>query len=123
MRATRPEGANPKATNSQEPSSTPAQPPEDAGLPKPLTGKGSVPPSERDPKRVLTPKERKEQLAQQDGNCANCGNKIPGGSGKGHHTPLRHADGGKTAIGPNGGVRIVCDPCHQKLHSKVDPAN
>lgn len=91
-------------------------------LSKPASGKGSVPPDQRDPQRVATPKQKQEQLKQQNGNCANCGEKVGDGEGIGHHEE-RHADGGRTTVGPDGNVKVVCDPCHKDLHSTPPAPN
>ena len=80
-------------------------------LPKPPRGKGSVPPNQRDKKRVWTACENKKKLAAQDGKCANCGK--PTKKGAGHHIK-RHADGGPT---DDDNHAVVCDPCHKELHS------
>jgi len=48
-----------------------------ANVPKPPTGKGSVPPSQRDPKRVVSNTEKREVLNNQGGNCAQCGSQRP----------------------------------------------
>jgi hypothetical protein len=63
-----------------------------AGLPTPGKGKGTVPPSQRDPKRVWTKKEGTQQLEKQDGKCAQPKNVN---ETQGHHNK-RHADGGQT---------------------------
>ncbi len=83
-------------------------------LDKSPTGKGSVPPNQRDPKRTLTPKEISEKLAEQGGKCANCGKEIGKGEGRAHHYPERHADGARTTKETN---KIVCDDCHKELHT------
>jgi RHS repeat-associated protein len=82
-------------------------------LPKPPTGKGAVPPSQRDPKRVWTKEENAKKLDQQGGNCANCGKPTDIDNAAGHHVD-RHADGGKT---DSGNHAVVCNPCHKDLHS------
>ena len=74
------------------------------------TGKGSVPPEQRAPQRTATPKQKADKLAEQGGNCANCGEPPADGKGIGHHYPDRHADGGKDIVN-------VCDGCHKELHS------
>jgi uncharacterized protein RhaS with RHS repeats len=84
-----------------------------AGLPKPPTGAGSVPPGQRDPKRTWTKEENKAKLQEQGGNCANCGNKTSADNAAGHHVD-RHADGGKTDATNQA---VVCTDCHKELHS------
>jgi len=87
----------------------------DGSLPKPPTGPGAVPKSERDPKRFFTPAEREAKRAEQGGKCANgCGSKIDASNSAGHHIK-RHADGGRTV--PENHAE-VCNDCHKKLHSK-----
>lgn len=84
-------------------------------LPKPATGRGTVPPSERDPKRVWTKEENAKQLKLQGGQCANCGKPTAMDNSAGHHKK-RHADGGKT--NPENHA-VVCDPCHRDLHKRT----
>jgi len=86
-----------------------------APLPKPPTGPGTVPKSERDPKRLFTPAERDAKRAEQAGECGNgCGTKIDQSNSAGHHKE-RHADGGRTV--PENHVE-VCIDCHRDIHSK-----
>ncbi len=85
-------------------------------LPKPPRGKGSVPPSQRDPKRTWTKEENTKKLEQQGGNCANCGQKTDINDAAGHHID-RHADGGQTNSDNHA---VVCNPCHKDLHGKGD---
>jgi RHS repeat-associated protein len=82
------------------------------GIPKPPKGKGAVPPSERDPKRVFTKEQKSEMLKQQDNKCAKCGEPKSVDEVHGHHK-IRHADGGKTI--PENGV-AVCKECHTEIH-------
>ena len=83
-------------------------------LPKSPTGKGSIPPSERDPKRVWTKSQKNKALDMRDGQCDGCGLQISVDQARGHHI-IRHADGGLT----NGGnLAILCDPCHKDIHRK-----
>jgi RHS repeat-associated protein len=103
------DGRPPSETNPVITSSTVGQ----SGLPKPGAGKGSVPPDQRDPKRVSTSSEKDKQLAKQGGKCANCGEPVKPGEGIGHHVE-RHADGGKT---DSANVPVVCKDCHKDLHS------
>ena len=102
--STAPVAANPPATQQQA----------STGLPKAGKGKGTVPPDQRDPKRVWTKKERQEQLEQkQEGKCANCGEPKKVNETQGHHKK-RHADGGGTV--PENHAE-VCKKCHVELHS------
>lgn len=83
-------------------------------LPKPPTGKGAVPKSERDPKRLFTAAEREAKRAEQGDQCANgCGTEINQENSAGHHIK-RHADGGRSV--PENHAE-VCDDCHKELHS------
>jgi len=82
-------------------------------VPKPPTGRGSVPPADRDPKRNFTPNERADKRAEQNNQCAQCGDSIEHSNSHGHHVE-RHADGGLTV--PENHVE-VCIPCHKDLHS------
>ncbi len=81
---------------------------------KPPTGKGSVSPDQRDPKRVYSKNEKQEMLDDQGGNCAQCGESKTVDEVQGHHVQ-RHADGGQTTK-DNGAA--VCTDCHKDLHSK-----
>jgi RHS repeat-associated protein len=83
-------------------------------IPKPPTGPGSVPKSQRDPKRTWTPSEREAQRQAQGGECATgCGTKLDASNSRGHHKQ-RHADGGRT---DDENHAEVCVDCHRKLHS------
>lgn len=83
-------------------------------LPKPPTGKGSVPKADRDPKRTWTPAERATKRDAQGGKCATgCGKDIDASNSHGHHVK-RHADGGRTN---DANHAEVCVDCHSKLHS------
>jgi hypothetical protein len=95
--------------------STTGPPTETVGtVPKPPRGKGTAPPSQRDPQRVFTPKQQQEKLAQQGGVCPACGDSVKDLSkGRGHHVK-RHADGGRTTQGNH---VVVHDECHKKIHS------
>ncbi|MCK4743627.1 MAG: HNH endonuclease [Sulfuriflexus sp.] len=84
------------------------------GLPKPPRGKGSVPPSERDPIRVLSKKKKGSLLNDRGGKCEGCGKKISVDEARGHHIK-RHADGGRTN---SKNTAILCDPCHKNIHKK-----
>ncbi len=81
-------------------------------LPKPGKGKGSVSPSQRDPKRVYTQKQKGEMLEAQGGKCAGCDQVKTVDEVHGHHLK-RHADGGKTTM-ENGAA--LCKECHTKIH-------
>ena len=82
-------------------------------LPKPPRGVGSVPPAQRDPKRVWTPAEREAKRQQQGGQCATgCGTAIDQSNSRGHHIK-RHADGGATN---DSNHAEVCVTCHRELH-------
>jgi RHS repeat-associated protein len=106
------------AQASQSSQSTPAQPPDGtSGLPKLPTGKGSVPPEQRDPKRVWTKAENKRKLDQQGGKCANCGKDTTIDESRGHHTK-RHADGTPTDDQHHA---VVCIGCHKELHQPPGP--
>ena len=83
-------------------------------LPKLPTGAGSVPPSQRDPQRRFSPREKAEQLRAQGGKCAGCQKPVGPGEGISHHATRRHADGGKTVRSNHA---VVCPDCHQKIHS------
>lgn len=86
-------------------------------LPKVPTGPGTVPKSDRDPKRLFTPSEREAKRAEQGNQCANgCGTKIDESNSAGHHVQ-RHADGGKTTSENHA---EVCNTCHAKVHSKEE---
>lgn len=80
-------------------------------LEKSKTGKGSVPPSQRDKKRVPSAKEKAEERKAHDNNCANCGNKTEAKDTEHHHYPERHSDGGKKTV-------PVCKDCHKYLHKR-----
>jgi RHS repeat-associated protein len=83
-------------------------------LPKPSTGPGNVPKSERDPKRFFTPAEREAKRTDQGHKCGNgCGAKIDESNSAGHHIK-RHADGGRSVRENHS---EVCIRCHNDLHS------
>ncbi len=84
------------------------------GLPKSPTGKGSVSPNQRDPKRVLTKNEKGDLLNKRGGKCEGCGKDIGVDDARGHHIK-RHADGGQTT---SKNTAILCDPCHKNIHKK-----
>jgi hypothetical protein len=78
-------------------------------LPNPGKGKGTVPPSERDPQRSFTTKQKQEMINKQNGKCLSCGENKPL---EGHHIK-RHADGGRTTTTNGAGL---CKECHIKKH-------
>ena len=88
--------------------------PEIKEIPKSPTGKGKVPPSQRDPKRVMTKKEKAEMMKERGEKCESCNEKITIDQARGHHIE-RHADGGKTT---KENTAILCEGCHTKVHSK-----
>ncbi|AXT61698.1 HNH endonuclease [Aquimarina sp. AD10] len=75
---------------------------------------GCVPPGKRDPKRVMTKKEKSEMLNENGGKCEGCEKDITIDEAKGHHIK-RHADGGPTT---KENTAILCDGCHKEIHSK-----
>ncbi|WP_185153144.1 RHS repeat domain-containing protein, partial [Chryseobacterium sp. 8AT] len=85
--------------------------PEEGKLEKSPTGKGSVPPSERDPKRVPTAKEKKAQWTENNKECANCEKEMSLEDTRSHHYPKRWSDGGRKTV-------PVCKTCHKQLHKK-----
>jgi nitrate reductase cytochrome c-type subunit len=80
-------------------------------LDKSPSGPGTVPKSERDPKRVPSAKEKKEQLENQNNKCLNCDKKINEKESGSHHYPKRHSDGGSKTV-------QVFETCHKDLHKK-----
>jgi RHS repeat-associated protein len=95
------------ANNSQTSNASPP-------IPKPPTGKGTVPPDQRDPKRVFSRTERSDRLDKQNGKCAQCGADKTVDEVHAHHE-IRHADGGKTDAS---NIKAVCTDCHKELHKK-----
>ena len=85
-------------------------------IPKPPTGKGSVAPGARDPKRSATTTERGKMLDERGGKCENCSKDLKNEDAKSHHIE-RHADGGATT--PEN-TAIVCKDCHVEIH-RPDP--
>jgi RHS repeat-associated protein len=83
-----------------------------SALPSPGKGRGSVPPSQRDPKRLYSKDAIAEKLEQQGGKCAKCGAPKKASEVRGHHK-TRHADGGKTN---SGNLAAVCEGCHIEIH-------
>jgi len=83
-------------------------------LPKAPPGRGTVPKSERDPKRFFTPSESQAKRTEQGNKCGNgCGKTIDQSNSRGHHI-VRHADGGRT-VSENHSE--VCVDCHVKIHA------
>ncbi|HLJ85745.1 MAG TPA: RHS repeat-associated core domain-containing protein [Candidatus Angelobacter sp.] len=80
--------------------------------PDPPTGRGTVPPDQRDPKRTWTKPERQQRLDQQGGKCPRCGKPKTLDETQGHHKK-RHADGGRTD-GANHDE--LCKDCHKEVH-------
>jgi RHS repeat-associated protein len=92
----------------------PAPPKKVGNLPKPPTGKGSVPPGDRDPKRGWSDKQKEAKRKGQDHKClTGCGTKLTKDNARAHHIK-RHADGGRT---DDANHAQVCDKCHGKLHA------
>ena len=80
---------------------------------QPATGPGTVPPDQRDPKRLWTKSERQKKLDQQGGKCPMCGEHKTVDETVSHHKK-RHANGGKTN---SENQAVVCKgDCHKKLH-------
>jgi HNH endonuclease len=107
-------GVKAPETEPLKPPSGPENADNGSGIPKPPTGKGSVAPGQRDPKRTWARTERQKQLDQQDKKCARCGENKTVEETNGHHKE-RHADGGRTNK-PNHAE--VCKKCHKDLHRK-----
>jgi RHS repeat-associated protein len=80
-------------------------------VPKAPKGKGSVPPSKRDPKRAFDRKDVQEKL-DETGGCQGCEKPIKLSEAKGHHVK-RHADGGKTE---KDNLAVLCEDCHKEVH-------
>lgn len=77
-------------------------------------GKGSVPPSERDPQRLFRKKQTDGMFEKQERKCGHCGEEKDRSEVHGHHSNKRHADGGETNPDTNG--KAVCEGCHKELH-------
>lgn len=86
--------------------------PNGSELPAPGKGKGSVPPSQRDPKRVATKSEKQQMLDQRGNKCEGCDKPATAAEVQAHHT-TRHADGGKTDPGK---MVNLCTDCHNRVH-------
>ncbi len=82
-------------------------------FPKAGTGRGTVSPAGRDPKRLFAPNEKAQRLGQ-SGGCEMCRGKLPLEDLIGHHI-RRWADGGRTSLS---NLALLCRPCHKKLHRK-----
>jgi RHS repeat-associated protein len=83
-----------------------------SALPSPGKGRGTVPPGQRDPKRLYSKDDIAGKLEQQGGKCAKCGVPKKASEVRGHHK-TRHADGGKTN---SGNLAAVCEGCHIEIH-------
>lgn len=83
-------------------------------LPKPPTGRGSVPPAERDPQRLFSRNQVQDKLDENGSVCAKCGEPLELGNAKGHHVQ-RHADGGATD--PDN-LAVLCEACHKEIHRR-----
>jgi RHS repeat-associated protein len=81
-------------------------------IPKPGKGKGSVPPNQRDKKRVVSKKEKEELHTERGGQCEGCDKEITVKQARAHHT-VRHADGGETT---KKNTNLLCDTCHKEIH-------
>jgi RHS repeat-associated protein len=81
-------------------------------IPKPPTGKGTVPPNARDPKRLFTRGEVDAGLKKQGDRCPQCGNEVDLRDARGHHIK-RHADGGETK---SSNLAVLCKSCHKEIH-------
>jgi RHS repeat-associated protein len=87
--------------------------PNGSELPAPGKGKGSVPPSERDPKRVATKNEKKEMLEERGNTCEGCSKPATADDVNAHHV-IRHADKGATV---KENLVNLCDDCHKYIHN------
>jgi hypothetical protein len=83
-------------------------------LEKAATGPGSVPPSQRDPRRVWTKSEKEDALDALGGRCEGCDSSITIDQAKGHHK-TRHSDGGRT---DDANRAILCPECHREIHRR-----
>ena len=82
-------------------------------LKKAPTGRGSVPPGQRDPKRLYSRGEVKVGLEKQGGQCiGGCGKTLQVNEAQGHHNE-RHADGGTTT---EDNLSVLCVDCHKEIH-------
>ena len=83
-----------------------------SNIPKPGKGKGTVDKKDRDPKRTLSEKDKKELIEEKDGKCEGCGKEVDSKTSDAHHTK-RHADGGETT---KDNTNILCKDCHKEIH-------
>ncbi|QCR24499.1 DUF6443 domain-containing protein [Pontibacter sp. SGAir0037] len=86
--------------------------PNGSELPAPGKGKGSVPPGQRDPKRVVTKSEKQEMLNERGGKCEGCDKPVTTKDVQAHHK-RRHADGGGTT---KENTANLCTDCHKQVH-------
>lgn len=86
--------------------------PNGSELPAPGKGKGSVPPGQRDKKRVVSNSEKQEMLNERGGKCEGCDTPATAKDVKGHHIK-RHADGGATT---KENTANLCTDCHKLVH-------
>lgn len=83
-----------KANNSEKSSEPSATERGTAGkLEKSLTGKETVPASERAKQRVPSASEKAKEREANNNKCTNCGNETKPKDTRSHHYPKRHADG------------------------------
>jgi RHS repeat-associated protein len=81
-------------------------------IPKPPSGRGSVPLAKRDPQRLFPRKMIAERLIDNGCTCDACGAPLELPDADGHHLK-RHADGGRTK---KKNLAALCKPCHKKIH-------
>ncbi len=81
-------------------------------VPKSPKGPGSVPASERDPRRLFSRAEVAAKVEEQGGLCSGCGEELDAADAKGHHI-IRHADEGQTV--PEN-LAALCSGCHVEVH-------
>jgi hypothetical protein len=84
-------------------------------VPKAPKGAGSAPPSNRDPQRPFSKKQKEKKLKQQAGRCAGCKKILSIAKTIGHHIK-RWTDGGRTTTS---NCACVCKPCHDKIHHRL----
>jgi RHS repeat-associated protein len=87
-------------------------------LPKLPKGKGSVPPDQRDPKRVPTESEKKKMYDERGQKCEGCDQPKDIKELRSHHATGRHADGTPTT--PKD-IRLLCVECHKLPHGYNGP--
>ena len=83
-------------------------------LPKPPTGRGAVPPDQRDPQRRFKDAQTEQAREQQGGVCPWCNLPLEEEEAVGHHKE-RHADGGQSTTD---NCVAMHDWCHKELHRK-----